>query len=82
MKRSGVDPCNRPVMFPATTAGRRKHRAEDWRGEVTENAPSLKALSACARWLSFCLSIGWRRDQLDALEALWWQYHDAKGRAK
>ncbi len=35
----------------------------------------LKAIKECAEWLSFCLSIGWRRDQLDALEALWWQYH-------
>ena len=36
----------------------------------------LKKLKACAEWLAYCLSIGWRRDQLDALEALWWQYHE------
>jgi len=38
-----------------------------------------KAIIACARWLSYCLSIGWRKDQLDALEALWWKYHDENG---
>lgn len=36
----------------------------------------LQKLKECAEWLAFCLSIGWRRDQLDALEALWWQYHE------
>jgi len=36
----------------------------------------LKKIKECAEWLAYCLSIGWRRDQLDALEALWWQYHE------
>src|SRR5688572_19047434 len=38
--------------------------------------PSQRASLACARWLSYCLSIGWDRRLLDKLEALWWQYHD------
>jgi len=38
-----------------------------------------KGLSACAHWLVYCLSIGWQRDQLDMLEALWWKYHDRNG---
>ena len=38
-----------------------------------------RAVKACALWLSFCLSIGWPREQLDALERLWWQHHDRNG---
>lgn len=41
---------------------------------------TVAALRKCAEWLAYCLSIGWRRDQLDALEALWWQHHDRTGR--
>jgi len=47
-------------------------------GEVMNKTPG--AIKACAEWLSFCLRIGWRRDRLDALESLWWQHHDGKGR--
>lgn len=39
-----------------------------------------KALLRCAEWLSWCLRAGWKREQLNALEALWWQYHDRNGR--
>lgn len=38
-----------------------------------------KANKACAKWLSYCLSIGWSEDELDALERLWWKYHDDFG---
>lgn len=38
-----------------------------------------KAIRECAEWLSYCLSIGWRKSDLDALESLWWQYHDDRG---
>lgn len=41
---------------------------------------SRHALRACAYWLSYCLSIGWKREDLDALEELWWRYHDDQGR--
>ena len=34
----------------------------------------------CAVWLHTCLTLGWRRADLDALERLWWQYHDERGR--
>lgn len=40
---------------------------------------SLRALQACAAWLALCLEIGWKREQLDELEALWWVYHDRAG---
>ena len=39
-----------------------------------------KALRACAEWLSYCLKIGYGRDQLNALEAIWWEHHDGNGR--
>ena len=42
-------------------------------------APTMRAVIACGQWLAFCLSIGWRRDELDALESLWWKYHDRTG---
>lgn len=27
----------------------------------------------CAEWLRFCLSIGWAKSDLDALERVFWQ---------
>jgi hypothetical protein len=41
--------------------------------------PSNNALLACAKWLSYCLAIGWSRSDLDRLEQLWWKYHDDRG---
>lgn len=38
-----------------------------------------RAIKKCAEWLAECLRLGWSRDQFDALEALWWQYHDDQG---
>jgi hypothetical protein len=40
---------------------------------------TLRATRACATWLAECLRLGWSRDQLDALEAIWWQFHDDQG---
>jgi hypothetical protein len=40
---------------------------------------STRAIVACGRWLAECLKLGWSRDQLDALEALWWEHHDEHG---
>jgi len=45
-------------------------------------ARTQRALMACLRWLDYCLSIGWRRDDLDFLEALWWEHHDDFGKIK
>lgn len=39
-----------------------------------------KAIRACAEWLSECLRLGWAKSDLDALEALWWQYHNDEGK--
>ena len=38
-----------------------------------------KAIKQCAEWLSYCLKIGWKKKQLDKLEATWWEYHDENG---
>ena len=40
---------------------------------------TAQAHRRCAEWLKFCLDIGWRRDQLDALQALWWKHHNHHG---
>jgi len=32
-----------------------------------------------AEWLSYCLSIGWKNDQLDDLQKIWDQHHDEAG---
>ncbi len=39
------------------------------------NAQETKAVKACARWLSECIRLGWKKSDLDALEALWWKYY-------
>lgn len=41
-----------------------------------------RAIRQCAEWLAYCLWIGWKKSDLDALEALWWQYHDERGNLK
>jgi hypothetical protein len=46
------------------------------------NAPAVQApadasryeIEECGHWLAYCLRIGWRRDDLDMLELLWWKY--------
>jgi hypothetical protein len=38
-----------------------------------------RAVRRCAEWLAYCLSIGWSEGHLDALEKLWWKYHDLDG---
>jgi hypothetical protein len=40
---------------------------------------TVSAIKKCAKWLSYCLEIGFRKDQLDDLEALWWKFHDDSG---
>jgi hypothetical protein len=41
-----------------------------------------KAIIQCAGWLRYCLEIGWQKSDLDALENLWWEYHDERGNLK
>jgi hypothetical protein len=33
-----------------------------------------RQIVACGYFLAECLKIGWRKDQLDVLERLWWKY--------
>ena len=40
------------------------------------------AMLKCAEWLAACLKLGWRREDLDALESLWWEHHDHRGELK
>lgn len=47
---------------------------------VAQERATVAALRKCAEWLAYCLRIGWRREQLDSLEAIWWQHHDHTGR--
>jgi hypothetical protein len=44
--------------------------------------PTQRAQRECARWLHECLRLGWSKKDLDALEALWWKYHDHQGKWK
>lgn len=41
--------------------------------------PTRQATQACAEWLATCIRLGWRKADLDFLEALWWKYHDSRG---
>ena len=36
----------------------------------------------CARWLAFCLKIGYGKNQLDGLEKIWWKFKDHNGNLK
>lgn len=38
-----------------------------------------RAIKKCAEWLSYCLSIGYTKEQLDRLEEIWWMFHDERG---
>jgi hypothetical protein len=51
---------------------------EDTRARAPET-PTREAVHKCAEWLAYCVRIGWRRDELDFLEGLWWKYHDNRG---
>jgi hypothetical protein len=36
----------------------------------------------CAKWLKYCIEIGWDKSQLDALQKLWMDNHDDQGKFK
>jgi hypothetical protein len=38
-----------------------------------------RAIEECGRWLAECIRMGWRREDLDMLEGLWWKYHNHRG---
>ena len=37
------------------------------------------AVKECAKWLAYCLSIGWKEAELVELERMWWVHHDKYG---
>jgi len=40
---------------------------------------TIYGIKECANWLKYCLDIGYKKEQLTALEKLWWDYHDGNG---
>lgn len=36
----------------------------------------------CAEWLAYCLETGWKKDQLDELEKIYWKWRDKNGELK
>lgn len=46
-------------------------------GQAKQRSP--KALKECVRWLGFCRKIGFKTEEVDALDRLWWRYHDEDG---
>lgn len=43
---------------------------------------TLRGERACAQWLSYCLSIGWPKDDLPGLRKLFWRVRDHNGNLK
>jgi len=43
---------------------------------------TLKAIKTCSYWLSYCIKIGWNKNDIDQLEELWWKFHDDNGNIK
>jgi hypothetical protein len=35
---------------------------------------SKRAITKCAKWLAYCLEIGWDKKDLPELEKLWWKH--------
>jgi hypothetical protein len=46
---------------------------------MDEPKRTQKALRGCAEWLVECLRLGWRREDLDFMEELWWRHHNHRG---
>ena len=36
----------------------------------------------CAEWLAYCLETGWKKEQLDELEKIYWKWRDKNGELK
>ena len=37
---------------------------------------TAQKIRACATWLKYCLDVGYKKEQLNALEKLWWDYQE------
>jgi len=47
-----------------------------------ERKPTQQALTEMARAMVYFLSIGWRKQDLDMLEKMWWQVRDDNGKVR
>lgn len=45
-----------------------------------ERRPTQKAILEMAKAMEYFLSIGWRKQDLDLLEEMWWTVRDDNGR--
>lgn len=61
---------------------RKPNRDYEYSKKNTTDEKTTKGLQLCAEWLSYCLSIGWRKEALDGLEKTWWELHDSNGKLK
>lgn len=39
-----------------------------------------KSVKNCAKWLAYCLEIGWQKSDLEDLEKIWWKFRDKNGK--
>lgn len=46
---------------------------------MEKKTATVKGIKKCSQWLSYCLSIGFKKEDLDALEKLWWKHRDENG---
>lgn len=49
---------------------------------IAPEGATRKAVQACASVMQELLRIGWTKDQIPELEALWWSLRDADGKLK
>lgn len=40
------------------------------------------AIMKCHEWITYCLRIGWKKEQVDGLEVIFWQHRDENGNLK
>jgi hypothetical protein len=49
------------------------------REAIRQQERTKVAIRGCAEWLAACRRLGWRHEDLDFLESLWWKHHDERG---
>jgi len=49
------------------------------KAEIKEPQRTREAIKACGYWLAECRRLGWRHEDWDWLERLWWKYHNHRG---
>ena len=45
-------------------------------GNMPVISRSVRAIKKCAKWLKYCLEIGYENKDIEKLEELWWEHHD------